>query len=190
MKVALIPCAACEWRAEGRLLGRTELEALPGARARCESWLEILRPLQLARLLHGPDGLSRQAAEWIAAGLRTKTKELAELEEVDVGLWAGLTETQLESRFESAYHELKEAPLNVNPPGGEGLHDAVRRLRRMLRKRIPPYAKASVGLVLRPVALGMVRWLLSGSAAGSIWETITSVDAPIIVDVRDAAANP
>ncbi|TWT44736.1 bifunctional RNase H/acid phosphatase [Phycisphaerae bacterium RAS1] len=190
MNVALIPCAASEWRAEGRLLGRTELESLPGARAQCESWIESLRPLQLARILHGPDGLSRQAAEWLAAGLRTQTRELAELEEVDIGLWAGLTEEQLESRFESAFHELKDAPLNVNPPDGEGLHDAVRRLRRTLRKRITPNAKASIGLVLRPVTLAIVRWLLSGAPTASIWESITGVNTPVTIEVKDAAPKP
>jgi len=182
MKVALIPCGVTDWRQQGRLLGRVELALTPDGEAQCATWGEELRPAMLGRIFHAPDELSRETAERLARRLNLPTKELDDLEEVDLGLWTGLTESELRKRFSKAHRLLAESPLSVTPPEGENLADAAQRLRACLKKRIKANGKAGVGLVMRPFALAMARYLLEGRAPGELWEASQHGDEPILMD--------
>jgi len=191
MKVALIPCAPSEWRAQGRLLGRVELAPVPEAGQRCAQWVEQLRPAMLTRIFHAPDELSRTAAERVGRGLGIPIRLVEELAEVDVGLWAGLTEEDLEVRFAKAHRQLADSPLNVSPPEGEAFAAAVVRLRSCLKRRIKPNGKAPLGLVTRPLALAMARYILTaGSGPGSIWETSQRADEPEVLEVSGVPEPP
>ena len=132
-----------------------------------------LRALGLERILHAPDELATQTAAVLARQLSVPTKALDDLAEVDLGLWTGLTEAQLKTRFASAHRELREAPLNVNPPGGESLsarrRPADRRASASSSRRT---AKTAIGVVLRPDQLG--RWpgrTLGGGELSELWES-------------------
>ena len=96
------------WREEGRLLGRTELSPVEGALARCQAWAPLLKSADVGRILHAPDELSSLTAGALAKTLGIRTKDLDELIEVDTGLWTGLAPEQLETRYETAFHELLE----------------------------------------------------------------------------------
>lgn len=186
MKIALIPCAPTEWRSEGRLLGRTELSAAPGAESRCVTWAETLRPLALARILHSPDELAKRTARLIGRVLHVPTRSVEDLSEVDFALWAGLTDDELRTRFASAYRQLEESPLAVTPPGGENLGAAAARLQACLKRKLRA-GEAAVGLVLRPVVLALARYVLEDHDESRIWSAAHS-DDPVIVTVNSGLA--
>ena len=182
MKVALIPCGPTEWREKGRLLGRVELELAPDGEVQCAQWGEQLRPLMLSRIFHAPDELSKATAQHIGRRLKIPTKTLDALVEVDLGLWAGLTEEELKKRYAKAHRQLVDSPLNVSPPQGEGFSDAADRVRTCLKKRVKPNGPAAIGLVMRPFAFAMARSLLEGAASAGIWETSQCADRPLVMD--------
>lgn len=182
MKVVLIPCAATEWREEGRLLGRVELSPCTDARQECEEWAAELQAAGLATIYHGPDELSHETARWLARWLTVPAKRADQLAEVDLGLWAGLTDQQLKSRYASAHRELREAPLNVNPPEGENLGDAEERLRAFVKKQLKRNGKAAVGLVLRPLSFAMLWRSLAGQQAPEVWEGMRHWPRPVVID--------
>jgi broad specificity phosphatase PhoE len=182
MKVALIPCGASEWRQQGRLLGRVELESAPDAKAQCAAWSERLRPAMLHRIFYAPDELSKATAQAIARELNVPAKPLDALVEVDLGLWAGLTEEELKTRFAKAHRQLVDSPLKVSPPDGEDFADAVGRVRSGLKKRIKPNGKQAIGLVMRPLVFAMARYVLEGSEPVKIWETSQSNTDPVVLD--------
>jgi len=182
MKVALIPCGATEWHDEGRLLGRVELPLTRAGEERCSEWAEQLFSLGLRRILHGPDELSAHTAAILARRLSIPTKAVDELIEVDIGLWTGLTEAQLHGRYPSAHRELGESPLNVHPPGGESLADAAHRLAVCLHKRIRKIGTASLGVVLRPLALILARATLDGHELTDVWQATQNATEPVIID--------
>ncbi len=182
MKVALIPCGPTDWRQKGRLLGRVELELAPEAEVQCTQWGEQLRPLMLSRIFHAPDELSKSTAQHIGRRLSVSTKAVGALREVDLGLWAGLTEEELKKRYAKAHRQLVESPLNVSPPQGEDFSDAADRVRACLKKRIKPNGPAAIGLVMRPFALAMARCVLEGAASTEIWETSQGADRPLVMD--------
>ncbi len=184
MKVALIPCASTEWREKGRLLGRVELRPTPAGEEHCAGWVNGLRSLGLEQILHAPDELATRTAELLGRQLLVPTKAAEGLAEVDVGLWAGLTEEQLKSRFASAHRELCESPLNVSPPGGESLGAADARLKTFLKKQMKRNGEAVLGLVLRPVTFAIARCVLEGRAPSTVWEAAQAQHEPVVLDLR------
>lgn len=190
MKVALIPCGTTEWREEGRLLGRVELPLTSAGRERCGHWAVQLRALGLKRILHAPDELATQTAATLARQLSVPTKALEDLAEVDLGLWTGLTEAQLKTRFASAHRELREAPLNVNPPGGESLRGAADRLIACIRKQLKKNGKKAIGVVLRPLSLALARSELVGGELSDLWESTADADEPVVIECETDAGSP
>lgn len=182
MKVALIPCGTTEWHDAGRLLGRVELPLTEGGTQQCAQWAEQLQPLGIRRLLHAPDELAKQTAACLARRLSVPAKPLDDLVEVDVGLWAGLTETQLKSRFPSAHRQLCEAPLNVHPPGGEDLSAAAARLNTCIRKQVRKNGEEVLGLIMRPFSFALARCAFERRDQAGIWETARSASEPIVIE--------
>ncbi len=190
MKIALIPCGGTEWHTEGRLLGRVEVPLTAEGQAHCLEWLAALRAAGVTRILHAQDELTTATAELLARQLAVPTKELDELVEVDLGLWTGLTEQQLKSRFASAHRELGEAPLHVSPPDGESLQVATDRLCGCLRKIIRKNGKTAVGVVLRPLTFALARCALAGAALTEMWATALHADEPVVIDAPQTAEPP
>jgi broad specificity phosphatase PhoE len=188
MKVVLIPCAPTEWHDEGRLLGRTELPLTTEGADRCSEWSSTLRLHSIQKIYHSPDELATQTAGLIANPLGVPVKPLDALEEIDVGLWAGLTERELKTRFASAHRELCEAPLNVHPPSGERVGDAASRLKTCLRKRVKPNGKATIGLVLRPLSFAVARCTLESGELSRVWEVAQRATDPIVIEYHGAPA--
>jgi broad specificity phosphatase PhoE len=183
MKVALIPCGTSDWRQKGRLLGRVELEPAADVKAQCTAWSAQLRSAAtLHRIFYAPDGLSKATAQAIARELNIPAKPLEALVEVDLGLWAGLTEDELKTRFSKAHRQLVDSPLNVRPPNGEDFSNAAGRVRAGLKKRIKPNGKQAIGLVMRPLAFAMARCALEGSEPVKIWEISQSDTDPLVID--------
>jgi probable phosphoglycerate mutase len=190
MRVALIPCGATDWREKRRLLGRVELELTARGEAQCAQWGEQLRPLTLGKIFHAPDGLSKATARLIARQLDVSTKTLDGLVEVDLGLWAGLTEAELKKRYATAHRQLVDSPLNVRPPDGEDFSSAVDRLRTCLRKRLKVNGPDRIGLVMRPFAFAMARHVLQGLESTAIWQTSWHEDQPVVVDCEAHVLAP
>lgn len=184
MKVVLIPCAATEWRDEGRLLGRVEVPPSAEGERVAATWVDSLRLHGIELIYHSPDELATKTAKIVANALGIKTKKLADLAEVDMGLWSGLTEDDLRKRYASAHHELTEAPLHVSPPDGEGLAAAEERLATAVQKLLKKNGMETIALVERPVSLALTRRVLEGGAESQIWEGAQEISAPVVVQTN------
>lgn len=188
MKVALVPSAPCDWRSKGRLLGRVELSPCDDD-SWFDSYVQPLEPLKVARVLHGPDDLSKGLAKRIAKRFGGAVKEADDLVEVDLGLWAGLTEEDLRKRFGRAYRQLYDDPMSVNPPNGEPFATAAERIRKALEKRLKKTrgAKDTTVLVLRPLAFALARCILGGEDQRRMWEFAEGPDASVLAESPPAA---
>lgn len=182
MKVVLIPCATTEWRDSGRLLGRVEVPLTDEGRTLCSSWAEAFRGAGLSGIFHSSDELASQTAHLIAKPLELRTKRLADLDEVDVGLWTGLTEEQLKSRYTGAHKQLCESPMSVAPPDGESFSDAAKRVTACLKKKIRREGKPAIAVVMRPLALAMARCELESRPVSEFWSGWRDQNGPIVVD--------
>lgn len=189
MKVVLIPCAASEWRDEGRLLGRVEVPASAEGERIAATWVDSLRPHGIELIYHSPDELATRTAKIVGKALGVKTKKLEDLAEVDMGLWAGLTECDLRKRYGSAHHELTEAPLHVSPPDGEGLAAAEERIATAVQRLLKKNGMQSIALVERPVSLALTRRVLQGGLESQIWAGAQEISAPVVVQTNGTTGS-
>ena len=189
MKLILIPGGATDWRDSGRLLGRVALSLTDDGRAKCDEWAGLLQEEPPGCIYHSSDELASQTAARIAARLEVPAKSAKGLDEIDVGLWAGLTREQLKSRYESAYRQLCDAPLSVSAPEGEMFSSAIERITRSLRKQLKRNGNAVAGVVMRPLALAATRCEMEQRPMSEFWATSMRPDVPVLLDCSTRPAQ-
>jgi broad specificity phosphatase PhoE len=170
--VYLIASGTTSWQEAGRLQGHIDLPlseaGLRGAEAVAQTWLaENGDPLRSPGVVYcGEDEASVQTAGLLARGIAARVKPLAELGEMNVGLWQGLTRKELEERYPTAFGQWEEDPGRVSIPEGETLAELAARLGKGLKRAIGRGGEPVVVLVLRPIALRLCAALLGGTLAG------------------------
>ena len=120
----------------------------------------------------GKGEAERQTAELVAEVLRIKVRTKDKLREIDYGMWQGLTIDEIKRRQPKVYKQWLESPLSVRPPGGESLDEVQNRLREALREIIRRHKSGSALLVLRPVAMGLLRCVLDGVPVAGVWSRV------------------
>jgi len=101
------------------------------------------------------------------AGVKLRTHK--ELHELDYGLWQGLTHEEIQRRQPRVFRQWSDDPATVRPPSGETLDEARHRLGRALRRILTRHRDEPALLVLRPMAAGLMRSLLSGQSIEGFW---------------------
>ncbi len=113
-----------------------------------------------------------ETAKLIAQRLELKLQPRKGLGELDYGLWQGLTGEEIRRRQPKVYRQWTAAPDSVRPPGGETLAEAGKRLKAELRRIVKRHKGESVVVVCRPVAMGVLKCLLTGLPLEEIWRQI------------------
>ncbi len=109
----------------GRLLGRTDPPLGDAGRMQAR---EVLAQLRVERVYTSPLLRARQTAEAIDAPVTI----VAELAEIALGEWDGLTWAEIEERWPEQARRKSEAWFQETPPGGEAWPDFVARVTRAL----------------------------------------------------------
>jgi len=114
----------------------------------------------------------QQTARLIADALGAKMRTNKDLRELDYGLWQGLTAEEIKRRQPKLFRQWSEDPGSVRPPGGETLQEAQQRLGRAMRQILKRHRNGGALVVLRPVALGLIKCLLRRDGIESLWRNV------------------
>ncbi|MFW6061714.1 MAG: histidine phosphatase family protein [Planctomycetota bacterium] len=121
------------------------------------------------------DGQSEQASARLAAGmLRAKVKVRRKLHEQDFGLWQGLTVAEIKRRHPKQYRQWKDSPQTFRAPDGETVPEARERLTQAVRQIARRHKNGPMLLVLRPIALALVRSVLQDQPAENFWQYVSA----------------
>lgn len=108
----------------------------------------LLSDCELAALYCGPGECAVRTAEAVGRALHLRPKQVAELRNLDHGLWQGLQVEEVKRRNAKIYRQWLEDPLTICPPGGEPVADAMERIRTALRPLIRRHRDEIMGLVV------------------------------------------
>lgn len=174
-RLLLVRSGATEWDGAGRVQGATDLPLSPEGEAKVREALAGLGGVGLDRVICAPDEASRQTARLLAGAAGVgRAHVVHELGEMRLGLWEGLRYEDLEARYCRAGRLFLDDPCGVQAPEGEALVAYAERLVRALGKVLgKAKGGSSVGLVLRPIALGVVRCVLNGADISQMWAMVT-----------------
>jgi len=123
-----------------RFRGRAELDLSPlGLRQAERLANRVAKRFSCAAALYtSPMGRCKQTAEPLARLLNTEPQPLHGLQDLDYGLWQGLTHEEVKKRWPDLYAGWRGTPQLIRFPGGESLQDLVARtadgLREVLRR--------------------------------------------------------
>lgn len=171
----LVRSGQTDWDAAGRVQGATDLPLSSGGRAAIETEVHALTGRELDLVLSAPDEASRETARILAIKTGAKVTVLADLAEPALGLWEGMTYDDLEKRFCRAGRLFLEDPCGVVAPEGDSLLVASDRIMKAFIKGTGKVKLGcGVGVVVRPIALGVVRCALNEADIGELWSMVTT----------------
>ncbi len=176
IQVLFVRTAETQWERAGRIAGSTDVPCTASGWEVMVKAMDGLEGPRLTSVVCGPDEASQAVARELAKRSKTKVKVNDDLGEVHLGLWEGLLGTELQEKCPTAYRQWLEDPAAVNVPEGEGLEEAQARLLDALSRSLSRVRGDSggVGVVLRPMALGLVGCALTGVPTKSLWSMIQS----------------
>ena len=188
--LVLIRCGRTEWDSAGRLQGSTDLPVVEEGLSeigRClEAWLAG-GGASPSLVFCGEDEGSRASAKLAGEAFGAKVKAQAGLSAMGMGLWEGLTVSDLEERHPTTFRQWREGPERVNVPEGEGVRVFVERAVGCVSRLVEKHGKKDVALVLRPLEFSILDRVLGGAgleelseeevAGGACAITSHSVDA-------------
>ncbi len=170
----LVPAGSTAWEEAGRVTGGADLPLCPEGRAQASKAADELAARSISLVLHAADDASVETAKLIASatGSGCKTRTVEALAEMSLGLWEGLAAEEFAEKFPTASKQWQEDPASVVPPEGETLSAADERIIASLARALEKTKTGgAVAVVLRPVALGLVRCWLRGLPVSKVWES-------------------
>ncbi len=167
--LVLIPSGQTTWQEEGRMVGSADLPLSDTGRQQVAAWADQLKELPLDFLYAGTNEQISETVKLLGSTLKIKSKLLDSLDEISVGLWQGLHTDQIKQRYPKAWKQWQQQPQTVCPPEGEMLRQAQQRLQTAIDKILNKHHGKTIGLVLGPLALAVIRVSRQGSTADQIW---------------------
>jgi broad specificity phosphatase PhoE len=173
IRVLLMRTGETEWENAGRIAGSSDVPLSEAGRSAVTTTVESIRAegTRLTAVFCGPDEASQATAHALAAATGAKIKVVDGLSEMNLGLWEGRLAEDLEQKCPTAYRQWVDDPTVIRAPEGETVEEAQERIVGAVSRaldRVRPDAGA-VGIVLRPVAMGLVGCALSGAPTSDLW---------------------
>lgn len=177
-RVVFIEAGPTAWDESGRITGSCDLPLAAAGLARAQAEAKELAGAKLAAVITGPDEACRQTAEVVVGASdpasKPKVKLIAGLGEVCLGLWEGMRQDQLAEKCPTAYRQWREDPESVVVPEGETLEEAQGRVVQALGSALGRVGgEGAVAVVLRPMALALIRCWLDSAGLKNVWSMVT-----------------
>ncbi|MBZ0173568.1 MAG: histidine phosphatase family protein [Phycisphaerales bacterium] len=179
-RVLLIRSGATAWDETEHLSGLADLPICEAGLARFVIDPGTVVENEPRSVLSANDQASVQSAGLVAKALGCKVKACSGLRDVDLGLWQGLRMDEIRERSPKVYKQWCDDPLSLKPPEGEPLRVAQERLIDEMIRAIERAARGAkshtpvVAVVLRPVAMALVRAKLLDDPGLVCWPQIVS----------------
>lgn len=174
VKVLLVQTGGTDWDRAGRVAGASDLPLCEAGRAEVLAASAELQGTALSTIFCATDEASVCTARLVADVTGGKVRELDDLQEMHLGLWEGLRTCDLEDKCPTAYRQWMTDPTVVVVPEGETLDEAEARIIGGLAKALGKAKSngAGIAVVLRPMALGLVRCWLEGVPTSELWSML------------------
>lgn len=134
--VILIRAAKTDFDVQNRIQGTLEIPVNEAGEAQLTKMVEALKGEEVDIILTSPTDPAKSTAHGIGKKLDIDVKELANLDNLDQGLWQGLEIDEVKRKYAKVFRQWEDAPDSVCPPEGETVSAAVKRIDTALKKRL------------------------------------------------------
>jgi broad specificity phosphatase PhoE len=155
--------------------------------------------IEVAKLIKELDGLpieavyapscepAYQTAQSLASALEVKCRKLDRMKNLNHGLWQGMRIEEVRRKYPRAYRQWQEQPQSVQPPDGETLEQAERRMETALAKVLKKHKEGMIAIVLPEPMASLVRSRLDHGELGDLWKATLGHGHWELCDVQPSA---
>jgi len=186
IRVYLVRHGQTLWNAEGRHQGKMDSALSALGRSQAALLARALAPVPLAAVYSSPLSRAWETALVIAAPHRLSVAPVAELREISLGAWEGLTEGEITQRFGDVVARRRGDPIGVVPPGGESLAQVQARALRAMREILVGHDDATIAVVAHGAVNKMILLTALDAPLSSYWRIRQDNAGISIVDFRGA----
>lgn len=172
MKIFLIQTGQTTWEVDSRIESPEGAPLTESGMRTAENVAGELADAGIKAVHSGPAEATQQTARVIARALRVKVHTDEAMGELDFGLWQGLTVEEIKRRQPKLYKQWIDNPTTTCPPSGETVQDAQARLKGLVASIAKKPKNAPAALVLRPIAVALLRCLFGGAALEGLWQYV------------------
>jgi broad specificity phosphatase PhoE len=183
-RVFLVEAGPTPWDVEQRISGAVSLPLTAEAIDAVRHLVDSLGNDIAAVYRHAGDEACDETAKIIAKKFNLRPRDNPDLQEVNLGLWQGLTQDELRSRFTKAFDQWEENPLTVTPPDGEPLTEAIDRISDALKRILRRNKDLQVAIALRPMSLQICAGVLQGETPQAISAHLHQRQPIATIDVK------
>lgn len=157
MPIYVIRPGETDYESQSRVQGALNLPMNVEGNRQVDDMIPSVESAGLHTIYTSPTEPALSAAKKLAQALHLPLKVLDNLENVDFGLWQGLSIEEIKHRQPKVFKKWEDTPESVCPPEGETCDEVVKRveqaLRKPLKKRKPFAVVASEPLATLIVSL-------------------------------------
>lgn len=170
-RVLLMRSGRTEWDLLGRVQGAADLPMGTAGAQAAQKQVALFAGQKLVAIATAPDEASRATAKLLAQATGVKrVTAVPQLGEMALGLWEGLRYEELEQRYCSAGRQFMDNPSGVTAPDGDQVDAYAARVQDAFRQVVGSHrAGSNIGIVVRPLALGLMRCFLNGADICELW---------------------
>jgi len=165
----LVRAGASDYDEQGRIRGTLAMPLSAAGVAEAREAAALLAAAPPATLYASPDACARETARVVAAACSLRPRRLADLVNLDQGLWQGMLVDEIRSKQPRLYRQWQDNPWSVAPPEGELLEDACLRVEAALEVLARRHPAGRIALVVPQPLDQIVRWIVSGESMGDLW---------------------
>jgi len=187
-QIILVRPGSTDYDQQQRIQGDLDVPLNAQGDAEVARLVEQLKKMPIETVYSPPCEPAMQTAQTLAIALDVKCRKLDRLTNLNHGLWQGMRIDEVRRKYPRAYRQWQEQPENVQPPAGETLEQATRRIETTMAKLLKKHKEGMIALVLpEPMASLVRRWLDHGEL-GDLWKAsqehghweVCDVRAPVI----------
>lgn len=137
-------------------------------------------------VLYMADGrCAEETAAIIGRLLGLRPRSVADLENLDQGLWQGMLVEEIRRRQPRLARQWEENPWAVMPPEGEPLDEVCDRVEAVVERVLKRHPGGRVAVVVPHPLDRIIRWTVAGDPLGDLWDRDGGV--PAVIDLPVAA---
>jgi broad specificity phosphatase PhoE len=155
--------------AEGRYRGRADVPLDADGRRQAEEAADELGSVPLVGVYSSPLRRAAETAAPIAARRGFSVGTVADLIDLDHGLWEGMNAAEAEARDPEAFAVWRSELLEAVPPGGEPVADALDRAEKALREILLENAGRMVAAVSHEIIIRGLLARVHGLGGEWVW---------------------
>ena len=182
----VIRAGATDYDLQERIRGTLDMPLSAEGAAAAERAGERLSADPPVAIYCSTDETAEETARIIGAACGVRPRQLANLGNIDMGLWQGRLVEEIRETQPRLHRQWQDNPWAVAPPEGELLEEACERVEATIEKVFKRHPAGSVAVVVPRPLDAIVTWLVSGRSMGDLWR----FDAEAaLVDVLPVAAQ-